>query len=45
MTLQRISIDIDKDLWKQIGFKALEESKKKREIVEIALQEYLKKQN
>lgn len=35
--VQRISIDIDKDLWKQIGFIALEEDAKKRELVEEAL--------
>ena len=35
-------MDLDKDLWKLVGIKAIESGIQKKEIVEKALENYLK---
>lgn len=39
---QRINMDLDKELWKKVGIKALELDMQKRELVEKALENFLK---
>ena len=39
---QRINMDIDKELWKQIGIRAIEEGINKKDLVEKALTNYLR---
>jgi len=39
--VQRVNIDLDKELWRQVGIKAAEESITKRELTEKALKNYL----
>jgi len=39
---QRINMDLNKELWKRVGIKAIEEGIQKRELVEKALEKYLK---
>jgi len=43
MEKQRVNIDIDKELWKLVSIKAIEEGIQKRQLVETALDEYVKK--
>ena len=47
MTKQRINLDIDRELWKRVSLRAVEDNMQKREIVEKALNLYLnnKKEN
>ena len=40
---QRINIDINTKLWKQVGIQAIKEDITKRELVEKALRKYLEK--
>lgn len=42
MVNQRVNMDLNRDLWKQAGIKAIEEGITKRELVEIALNDYIK---
>ena len=42
MEKQRVNMDLDKDLWKLVGVKAIELGIQKKEIVEKALENYLK---
>ena len=42
MEKQRVNMDIDKKLWKQVGIKAAELEMQKKEIVEEALKIFLK---
>ena len=39
---QRVNMDINRNLWKQVGIKASKESITKKELVEKALKNYLK---
>jgi len=39
--MQRVNIDLPKELWKKIGIQAINEDVQKREIVIKALEEYL----
>ncbi len=41
---QRINMDLDEGLWKQVGIRAIELGIKKRELVERALKEFLGEQ-
>lgn len=41
MENQIVNISINRELWKQIGVKAVIEDKDKKEIVDKALREYL----
>jgi len=43
MEKQRVNIDIDKELWKLVSIKAIEEGIQKRQLVETALDEYVNK--
>lgn len=43
MSKKRINIDIDEELWKLVSIKAIEEGIQKRQLVEIALIEYVNK--
>lgn len=43
MTNQRVNMDLDKQLWKEVGIKAATEEITKKELVELALNEYLNK--
>lgn len=43
MKEQRINMDIDKELWKAVGIRAIEKGITKKELVTIAIQEYLDK--
>ena len=38
---QRVNMDIDKDLWKEVTVRAAEEEKEKREYVEESLRKNL----
>ena len=38
---QRVNIDVDRDLWKRVGVRAIEEDTEKRRIVDKALRLYL----
>ena len=42
MEKQRVNMDLDKDLWKLVGIKAIKSGIQKKEIVEKALENYLK---
>jgi len=42
MEKQRVNMDLDKDLWKQVGIKAIQLGIQKKEIVETSLENYLK---
>jgi metal-responsive CopG/Arc/MetJ family transcriptional regulator len=44
MTTQRVNMDLDKDLWKQVGIRAIEEGINKKDLVEKALTNYLKEE-
>ena len=41
MTMQRVNMDIDRELWKEIGMKAIELDMHKKEIVEVASRNFL----
>lgn len=43
MADRRINMDIDKNLWKEVGIKAIKEGITKKDLVTKALEEYLKK--
>lgn len=43
MKEQVVNVAIDKELWKQVGIKAAVEGIDKKEVVDKALREYLKK--
>lgn len=38
---QRINLDLDRELWKKVSIKAVELDIQKRELVELALKEFL----
>jgi len=38
---QRVNMDIDKELWKRVGMKALELDMQKKDLVELALKKLL----
>jgi metal-responsive CopG/Arc/MetJ family transcriptional regulator len=40
---QRVNMDLDKDLWKEVGKLAVELELQKKEIVELALKNFLEK--
>lgn len=42
--MQRVNMDLDKNLWKEVGIRAATEGITKKELVEKALTEYLKKE-
>ena len=42
MENQIVNISINRELWKEVGVKAVIEDKDKKEIVDKALREYLK---
>lgn len=41
MEKQRVNMDLDKELWKRVSIKAIEEGIQKKELVEKALKKYL----
>lgn len=41
MEKQRVNMDIDKELWKKVGIRAIELNLQKREVVELALEKFL----
>lgn len=41
MTTQRVNMDINKNLWKKVGIRAIEEGINKKDLVEKALRLYL----
>jgi len=41
MIKQRVNMDIDRELWKRVGMKAVELDMQKRELVEKLLKEFL----
>lgn len=41
--MQRVNMDLPKELWKKVGVQAINEDIDKREIVIKALEEYLNK--
>ena len=43
--LQSINLDIDRDLWREVGIIAAEKSLFKRQVVEAALIEYMRKES
>lgn len=45
MKEQRINMDVDKELWKEVSIKAIKEGITKKELVTKALTEYLAKKN
>lgn len=45
MTYQRVNIDVNKNLWKQVGIEAIKNDVTRREIVEVALKEYLNRRS
>ena len=45
MTVQRVNMDLNKELWKQVGIRAIEEGINKKDLVEKALENYLKDGN
>jgi Arc/MetJ family transcription regulator len=40
---QRVNIELDPELWKQVGIKAIEMGLTKRELTEKALREFIRK--
>lgn len=38
---QRVNMDLDKELWKQVGIKAIQLGIQKKELVEKALKKFL----
>lgn len=42
MKKQRVNMDLSKELWRDVGIKAAELEKQKKEIVEMALEKFLK---
>lgn len=44
MKTQRVNMDLDKGLWKQVGIRAIEEGINKKDLVEKALVNYLKEE-
>lgn len=42
---QRVNIDVNRELWKQVGIKSAETGMEKREILEEALKKYIEKIN
>lgn len=45
MEKQRVNMDINKELWKKVGIRAIELNLQKREIVELALEKFLREGN
>lgn len=43
MEKQRVNMDIDKSLWKEVGKLSIELEMQKKEIVELALKEFIEK--
>ncbi|WP_172369552.1 hypothetical protein [Sporosarcina jiandibaonis] len=43
MSKQRVNMDLDKELWKQVGITAIELGIQKREVVEKSLKEFIEK--
>ena len=41
---QRVNMDINKNLWKQVGIRAIKEGITKKELVEKAFEKYLKEE-
>lgn len=41
MDKQRVNMDINKELWKKVGIRAIELNLQKKEIVELALKKFL----
>ena len=44
MGVQRITLDIDRSLWKQVGIEAAKNDTTRRGVVEVALKEMLDKE-
>ena len=42
MKEQRINMDINRELWKRVGIQAIKEGLTKKDLVEKALEKYLK---
>lgn len=42
---QRVNIELDPELWKQVGIKAIEMGLTKRELTEKALREFIRKED
>lgn len=38
---QRVNMDLDKNLWKQVGMKAIELDMQKKDLVELALKNFI----
>ena len=38
---QRVNMDLDKELWKQVGMKAIEIDMQKKDLVELALKKFI----
>ena len=38
---QRVNMDLDKELWKQVGMKAIELDMQKKDLVELALKKFI----
>lgn len=45
MDKQRVNMDINKELWKKVGIRAIELNLQKKEIVELALKKFLQEVN
>lgn len=45
MSVKRVNIDLNKGLWKEVGVMAAKLGINKRELVEEALHQYIRKQN
>ncbi|MED4492991.1 hypothetical protein [Heyndrickxia coagulans] len=45
MEKQRVNMDINKELWKKVGIRAIELNLQKKEIVELALEKFLQEGN
>lgn len=45
MEKQRVNMDINKELWKKVGIRAIELNLQKKEIVELALKKFLQEGN
>lgn len=45
MDKQRVNMDINKELWKKVGIRAIELNLQKKEIVELALEKFLQEGN
>lgn len=42
---QRVNMDLDKELWKQVGIKAIELGMQKKELVELAIKKFIEENN